>query len=157
VPYLALSFFNLIPGCSTCNDQLKLEKKFDIDTHFNPFDKSFNEYFSFQAKSLDIVSSNEILIEYINKKLHVDTQIKNFELIERYNTINKDKLSELIKTFRYNPPEVISDKISQFSILFSGCNIWSLLEIPENINDINSFSLGKLKRDIAIQLEIIQE
>src|SRR5207253_911367 len=35
-PLLALSFFNLIPSCSTCNSNLKGAKAFSISTHLHP-------------------------------------------------------------------------------------------------------------------------
>lgn len=42
-PYLALSIFNLVPSCYTCNSQLKLTKDFYAERHVHPFERTVDE------------------------------------------------------------------------------------------------------------------
>jgi hypothetical protein len=79
-PYFSVSFFNLIPGCSPCNAQIKKEKRFDIDTHFNPFHKRLDEYFEFELSSL--VLNKETDVEFIlkNKQVHSINAINDFKI-----------------------------------------------------------------------------
>jgi hypothetical protein len=46
-PYLAISFFNLIPSCYSCNSSIKGVKKFNIKTHLHPFISSFDNTMAF--------------------------------------------------------------------------------------------------------------
>ncbi len=49
-PYLALSFFNLIPSCHVCNTHFKRNIKFDIDTHINPYVEGFDDDVKFTLR-----------------------------------------------------------------------------------------------------------
>lgn len=46
-PFLALSFYNLIPSCYYCNSNLKSSKKTDTSTHLHPYKEGFNEDVTF--------------------------------------------------------------------------------------------------------------
>jgi len=56
-PLLALSFYNLIPSCSICNTNIKLEKEFNLFSHIHPYlddiihDFSFSYDYSAETKS----------------------------------------------------------------------------------------------------------
>lgn len=52
-PYLAVSFFNLIPSCSVCNSGLKGSAKFSPDTHLHPFLEGFGNLVRFNLKIQD--------------------------------------------------------------------------------------------------------
>lgn len=160
VPYFALSFFNLIPGCSNCNKDLKHEKKFDIETHINPFHKRFDEYFKFEVINLVVENNEDIEFTYSNIKKHSPNSIIDFEIIERYNASYKKPIFNLIETFGNNSPKILENLKSQFLNCFGGVNMVDLLLInsgvPQKISEINSLHIGKLKRDIAIQLELLR-
>jgi len=55
-PLLALSFYNLIPSCATCNT-IKAEEKFSLDHHLHPY--------------VDKDISNSYKFDYIFKEAHV--------------------------------------------------------------------------------------
>ncbi|ACU60979.1 hypothetical protein [Chitinophaga pinensis] len=48
-PFLALSFFNLVPCCFYCNTSLKGGKKLSINTHLNPFLHGYGQDCVFKA------------------------------------------------------------------------------------------------------------
>ena len=46
-PFFAISYFNLIPSCHSCNSTEKGDQEFLPSTHVNPFNKNFNELYVF--------------------------------------------------------------------------------------------------------------
>ena len=158
-PYFAVSFFNLIPGCSPCNAQLKNEKRFDIDTHFNPFHKRLDDYFIFELSSLIINDESEIDIRYSNKQPYSADALNDFEIMSRYNNGSKRVIFKMHKAFKNRSPK-LRNALGQIVGLFPNDKSKTLIlldnyGVPINRTDINSVYLGKLKRDIAIQLGIL--
>lgn len=49
-PFLALSFYNLIPSCHTCNSNLKLKTDFEYDKNIHPYLQSIDEVIRFSLK-----------------------------------------------------------------------------------------------------------
>ncbi len=52
-PFLALSFYNLIPSCNICNSTLKGQKPFSTDTHIHPYIEGFGDEIRFTLKIKD--------------------------------------------------------------------------------------------------------
>lgn len=160
-PYLSLSFFNLIPGCATCNATLKGEKDFNISTHFNPFHISFNEHFKFRVNSIIPNNSSEISITFNNLTTHDESQIVDFEILHRYNQeATKEILFNLIKIFKYRSHKVQRSIQSQLkglvgSFVLSNDALLNSQGVPLSPEQINKKHLGKIKRDICQQMEII--
>lgn len=48
-PFLALSFYNLIPSCYYCNSSLKSSANVHIDTHIHPYKEGFDNDATFQV------------------------------------------------------------------------------------------------------------
>lgn len=46
-PYLALSFYNHIPSCKTCNQTYKGTKDFTVKTHIHPYQRCFDDSYTF--------------------------------------------------------------------------------------------------------------
>lgn len=161
-PYLSLSFFNLIPGCAMCNATLKGEKDFKITTHFNPFHKRFNEHFKFQVNSIIPSSASEISITVDNLTAHSDKQIIDFHILDRYNQgATKDILFDLINLFKHRSLKVQRSLLSQFrglagSVELSNIALLNSQGVPLEPEQINKKQLGKIKRDVCQQMEIIQ-
>lgn len=160
-PYLSVSFFNLIPGCSPCNAQLKLEKKFDTDSHFNPFEKRLDDHFQFRLRTIILSREEDVIISYANRIAYADNALVDFRILQRYENIaHKRVVYKLVKTFK-NHSSKINRSISQqiiglFTINESKTKV--LLDdynVPLNRNQINQVQLGKLKRDIAIQMGLL--
>ncbi|WP_347053616.1 hypothetical protein [Flavobacterium olei] len=76
-PYFALSFYNLIPSCYTCNSSLKNQKKFTFKDNLHPYSHSMFEILDF---SIDI-----------NNVDFVDGSKKDFEIFLKESTHCKDK------------------------------------------------------------------
>jgi len=156
-----MSFFNLIPGCSPCNAQLKLEKNFDIDSHINPYDKRFDDYFAFNLDNLVISHQNNVSLSIIQKANFPLNSITDFQLLQRYaNPGHKRTVFKLLNTFKNHSPRIRRSIMRQFVGLFFNDHetINRLLEshnVPINIAEINEVQLGKLRRDIAQQLGLI--
>lgn len=160
-PYFSVSFFNLIPGCSVCNAQLKIEKKFSTATHFNPFEKRLDDYFEFQLDTVILSSIDDVLISYRNKQAYPKNALLDFKITERYkNYAHKRVVYNLVMTFKNHSPKINNSIGRQIINLFTAgeskrgqllfnCNV------PLNKNEINQVQLGKLKRDIAIQLRVL--
>lgn len=85
-PYLAVSFFNLIPSCWTCNGQYKLEKRFDIDTHFNPYHRRLDDHFTFEINTVIPKAANEIVFsrKWKNGSRYSDQALIDFDILPRY-------------------------------------------------------------------------
>lgn len=47
-PYLALSFYNHIPSCKTCNQTFKGSAPFTVGTHIHPYQQCFDSIYSFE-------------------------------------------------------------------------------------------------------------
>jgi len=99
-PYLALSFFNLIPACPTCNH---IKSDYPIDK--NPYFEGFEENFKFKIKTnegedftLDWALRNNFVIEFTDSNRNIDV----FALKELYNE-HIDIVKEIIdKAQAYN-------------------------------------------------------
>lgn len=159
-PYLAVSFFNLIPSCPTCNERLKKDKMFDINTHFNPFHKRFDDYFEFYLDTVLVKTKDDVIIKYRCKKHYLPNAINDFKIIERYNDSHKGDIFSLINTFKNHKPSVLESMRKQFRNLFPNkmSNTQNLLNnfgVPFKQSNINELHLGKLKRDLAIQLKVL--
>ncbi|WP_418502078.1 hypothetical protein [Flagellimonas sp.] len=162
-PYLAVSFFNLIPGCSPCNAQLKGEKDFTIVTHFNPFHKSFNDYFKFELSQLVYSSEDEVEITISNKNPHVPNQVQDFELIRRYNDRQTKRIIfGMLMATKNRSRSIRQSYVSQFiglaqQAFISDETLLKSQGVPFESKYINDFHRGKLKRDLCIQLQLLQD
>lgn len=100
-PFLALSFFNLIPSCSICNASLKGDADFDISTHIHPYiDNPINDFkFSFRFK--DVYESNVIIKAIANSK--IATSLAEFKIEEVYDAHSNLELKDLLELkFKYS-------------------------------------------------------
>lgn len=160
-PFLGVSFFNIIPGCSPCNAHLKGEKDFNIETHFNPFHKRFNDYFKFKLTQIVFTKFDELETKIENIKHHDMNAIVDFKLEERYNDIDCLRTAfNLIAAYRHRSSVVKRSYAKQIRGLFGTLDstnktLMKSQGIPLNSNQINDFQMGKFKRDICIQLKLI--
>lgn len=168
-PFLAMSYYNLIPSCSICNGlQVKGEKdplKFDSKDNtkvvdeilINPYLVNFNDFeFSYSIQTPYILSKNYI---DINLKVLAKGYNEIFKLEELYK-MHTDHVEELIQKARIKYPLSYRKMLdTQFRI--------NLINLPKSLyyrmlignyicdNELHKRSLSKLYRDIALQLGII--
>ncbi|RZJ87947.1 MAG: hypothetical protein EOO20_14875, partial [Chryseobacterium sp.] len=112
-PYLALSFFNLIPGCSICNARLKLEKDFDVDTHFNPYEKRLHDHFRFKIDKLNPAGHSDFNIQISSATAHSPLAIDDFRILERYNQNHKSLLYDTIAFMRHRRKGIFNSVLRQ--------------------------------------------
>lgn len=106
-PFLALSFYNLIPSCYYCNSSLKGSKDMDIVTHLNPYIDGFGEdaKFSFLPVSLLSPQSNPdnykiTLAPNKEKGLSKEKQRQIFGDNSEEGNVNLFKLEEIYQVHR---------------------------------------------------------
>lgn len=157
-PFLAVSLYNLVPSCSTCNQRKSTIQK-DI---FYPYKESFNNHAKFKYSgvsssngSLDFFDEKRIEIELSCKDNTVKEKVKNhievFNIINLYNE-HKDIVSELLKKRIIYSDDYIEDLLKNFEgTLFK--NREDLLRLITNgymtDEEINKRPLSKLIKDIS--------
>lgn len=165
-PYLAISIYNLVPSCGTCN-QRKSTKQ---ETIFYPYNESFNNSVKFSLKG--IKSRDELIKENLDffdeKRIELDYKILN----------DKDKVEKHIEVFNiknlYNEHKDIVSELLQKRVIYSDDYLESLLDEYEGKlfnnkehllrlitngyiedKDINKRPLSKLIKDISEELDLI--
>ncbi|HAF27924.1 MAG TPA: hypothetical protein DCG75_02650 [Bacteroidales bacterium] len=150
-PFFALSFFNLIPSCHSCNSSEKGDKPFTNITHTNPYYKCFNDQYFFKLHHKCVVDGdfgieNPIQLELINGC--TDKNGEDLRIHQRYKNGNYESALKLVRLYKNHQDKFDSEKLKiAFKELL-------LQDTPLNKNEILKYSLGKLKRDIIKQIDI---
>ena len=165
-PYLAVSLYNLVPSCATCN-QRKSAKQEDI---FYPYEESFNDSVKFSLKgiktrevlstqSIDFFDEKRIELEYkvLKNEVKVNNHIDMFNIENLYDE-HKDIVSELLQKRVIYSDDYIDDLIKDYEgKLFN--NKEDVLRLITSgyveDKDINKRPLSKLIKDISEELELI--
>jgi hypothetical protein len=164
--YLALSFYNLIPACHTCNASLKGNKPFSIADYIHPYLHDFQDAIKFSL-NLNNENLNTFLNPYHRKKsivkisykknhpisLQAEKTVKLFKLVERYEE-HQDYITELLQKAYTYPKDYIKNLLYRYPDIFQSENeikrlIWGNYTQPE---DINRRPLAKLTQDIMDEL-----
>lgn len=146
-PFFALSFYNLIPSCHSCNSSDKKEKNFLITTHINPYYESFDDIYEFRISLKRILGDPIDKIDVINKGVKPDDKThKDFHLVEKYKNCLSDT-ENVVDLFWKNKTRLETEDGSFLIELI-------MKEIPHNKNEILKYSKSKLNRDILKQLDI---
>ncbi|ENE5197722.1 hypothetical protein ABNJ92_001251 [Vibrio parahaemolyticus] len=155
-PFLALSFYNLIPCCGLCNSRFRGTKNFNVNTHINPYLDSFDENYIFKFDKYELATSfrigcSELTKVEVNLKNHSirinDKTAGDLQIMERYRTkvshLN-DILDTIIK-YSHAPEEELYD-------LIYGVNEQHVPKSRKSILDVRraKFSLDFL--DVAFPL-----
>jgi len=154
-PYLAMSFYNLIPSCQVCNHtksskdtyKNKLLSPYEIDentfkltykfNYINFLDKSYNTpNISVQFKNKDTKSEEYFKLETLYRG-HQDIVL---ELLIKRTIYTKSYIKELKQNFRFT-----DDEIYRFLL----CNY-------TKDEDLHKRPLSKLIKDISKELELIK-
>jgi hypothetical protein len=113
-PFVALSFYNLIPSCWICNSSFKTQQDTDILTHLNPYIREFGKDCQLDFK--DYKSINDLLgkvpVKYRvyfdnkTKDARYDGNLKLFKLDDCYNEFKSIARRSLIAAMTYNEDTV---------------------------------------------------
>lgn len=157
-PHLSLSFYNLIPSCSTCNSKFK-----GNDTHegniLHPYYENFDDKakFSVSVDSLPVHKSIELSVKLNSNDDRCNKSIDRFQLDKIYTqhsdiaqeiwnkaqAYNEDRIKELYNSF-YKQLGYSEEDIKNFVF----CNYL-------NQKDINKRNHSKLTQDILKQFNLL--
>ncbi|MDP2893512.1 MAG: hypothetical protein Q8N78_04010 [Sulfurimonas sp.] len=155
-PFLALSLYNLVPSCYTCNSKVKrtneIKNLSPSDTRFD-FEKKvkFKTFMNNQKLQTEKNDDFELLLkeDFSNK---FDEYIKILELDNRYK-YHKDKVIEMVRK-RQDYPD---SRIKELSILTQKTEE----EVKQDLfgiylkEDLHKRPLSKLIKDISEELNLI--
>ena len=113
-PYLALSLYNFIPSCHTCNSTMKNQDKIGIDTHIYPYTDSMEEDIKFSietdsfmdnifTKNQNINIDIDVISTDIEKNKKIENSLKTFKLREVYKNSHSKYVGDLIHNFQKYP------------------------------------------------------
>jgi hypothetical protein len=158
-PYLALSLYNLVPSCYTCNSKLKKTEKinslsptsdkfdFNEKVKFKLFLSSKNRNFTIQKpEDIEVPLKENYSEEY---KKYIDV----FKLNDRYK-FHKKEAFELIEKARLYPESRLEEmaKLTNQTKDQVKANIFN---IPKDNENLHKRPLSKLIKDISEELKLI--
>jgi hypothetical protein len=155
-PYLAISLYNLVPSCSTCN-QRKSNKNIKL---IHPYQESLDDLIKFELKinSVDFYyKENAFEIEpiVINDIDNISkNNIETFNLKQLYNN-HKDIIVEILKRKEIYPDSRIDELYKEFGgkLFNSKDELIGLIHCNYiDKKDINKRPLSKLTKDILEQI-----
>ena len=158
-PYLACSYFNLIPSCPTCNGFGAKEAKdtFYVYPISNPYTiKPIDFQFSITPQKVDFIDDvKKEQYDFTNFEIDIygnKANLKIFHLEELYKQ-HKDIVLELLIKKAYYPQSYI-EELSKFG--FSQDEIYRYLFSNYNQDeDLHKRPLSKLVKDISNELGLI--
>lgn len=160
-PFFALSLFNFIPACNTCNSLMKLSKDFYVNKHLYPYKEGFEEDAKF------IIEGRKLITDYIRKDK--DTNIdEDITINIQMNTDNPEKVAKIennINTFMLKEVyqihgDVVKDLLYRLQVYRPQHieEISKLMKLSKEAVETLAFGkpnekdiLGKLKADILNQ------
>lgn len=154
-PYLAISYYNLIPSCKFCNQQ---GIKGTCDTYnknvVSPYEIKNNDFkFTFSIKKLnayDCINSNNKISVLFDKKIPENDEC--FKLEELYQEHTDIVLELICKKIHY--PKSYINELSKFG--FSTSEIYRFLLCNyRDSKDFHKRPFSKLVRDISDELKLI--
>jgi hypothetical protein len=181
-PYLAISFFNLIPSCYSCNSSIKRSKKFHIKSHLHPFLSDFENEIAFTigfkrkrvAKANREKSEKYIAAFYSNANLltigfrqirarvtpEAKKAFKNIEdlRLEDLYAFHKDYVIELLqKSIVYGKSGYAKTLSTQFPKIFK--NEHDVLKLVlgnyVSVGTFNKRPFSRMTRDISAELGLL--
>jgi 5-methylcytosine-specific restriction endonuclease McrA len=151
-PFLAMSFYNLIPSCPICNHTKGNKVEKDLD---NPYDIENNSYqFTYIPNNVDFATVEKEKYNFNSFDIELkgnQSNIEVFKLNELYKQ-HKDIVLELLIKKAYYPQSYI-DELSKFG--FSPDEIYRYLFSNYNKDeDLHKRPLSKLIKDISKELNL---
>ena len=153
-PFLAMSFYNLIPSCPICNHTKSSKVSENL---INPYDIKDDD-FKFTYKPTDISFSQIESKKYDMDSFEIEFKKKNeniniFKLDELYKQ-HKDIVVDLLMKKAYYPKSYIEELEKSFG--FTKDEIYRyLLNNYKKEEDLHKRPLSKLMKDISEELDLI--
>lgn len=166
-PLLALSIFNLIPSCKTCNSSLKGKSKFSLKSHLHPYGDDVVKKYHYKFKPYDVAT---ILGTKANLKLEIkvgtginslDRKIntsKSLFRLEEIMSAHSEELKDLFDLKYRFSERYFEELFKTYSAL--GLNQEEVYRIVFGVyyteDNFTKRPFSKLKKDILIELNIIK-
>jgi hypothetical protein len=153
-PFLAMSFYNLIPSCSSCN-HIKSNKTI----YCSPYDSRFNTSnllrFNFKLRSINFIQDSshlEVIITPLHKR--IKSNLNTFKLDSQYK-IHKDVVQELFKKKLIYAETKLKEINKDFEGLFNDEDEMKRTIFGNYLSesDINKRPLAKLISDIYNEMD----
>ena len=97
-PYLALSLYNFIPSCHTCNSTMKNQAEIGINTHIYPYTESMEEDIKFTIETDSFMDN--IFSKNQNQNLNIDINVNMVSKEGKEDTKRPEKIKKSIETFK---------------------------------------------------------
>ena len=151
-PILAVSFYNLVPVCHTCN-HVKKNQRIQYSPHDTRYISNNIIHFDYYISGMDyLFDKSDIGIEIEALDPVIEGSINNLKLLELYQ-IHTDIVQEILKKAMIFSPEYIDDIYSAYDGLFESKNEIYKLILGECVeDDYGKRPLEKMKRDIIQEL-----
>lgn len=165
-PLLGLSFYNLIPSCTSCNSRLKGDKDFKLISHMHPLFEGFGDKVRFSYSYVNTLDSLEeiekgVIITMTDPQPNSTVKRKSEKhradfSIETIYQEHRDIVSELIVMAEKYPPSLLADFKRDMGLKFAKDDVARLfLGNYVNIDHLEKRPLAKLTRDICLELGMI--
>ena len=157
-PYLAVSYFNLIPSCPTCNGFGAKEGKDTFDTYpiSNPYELNENNFkFSISPESIDFFNVESKKYDFNSFEIELNGNKANLEIfkLEELYKQHKDIVLELLIKKAYYPKSYI-EELKKFDFTEDEIYRYLLCNYKKN-EDLHKRPLSKLIKDISEELGIL--
>lgn len=147
-PFFALSFFNLIPSCHSCNSAEKGDKDFCISSHTNPFHKSYNDTQIFEIDDDYILKGGTNNLKLRKTTLLDDFMDRDLHLSQRYEHTYLEAVNELIQQY-------LDYQHYRGSSQFGHDYIEVVIQrVPVLSEDILKKEAGKMFRDVFNEIDV---
>ncbi|WP_259016674.1 hypothetical protein [Emticicia fluvialis] len=161
-PYLALSFYNLIPSCKICNSSFKRSKEWTSKTHIHPYEEGFGNKCKFslrleKQKGIDFFYGKENSFSIILRNKggeKIQNNINDLCLEPIYNG-HKDYVREIIQKSIAYSESYVCELFNQYEgTLFSSPSDVQKMILNNYIDeeDLDKRVLSKLAKDISEEL-----
>ena len=157
-PLLALSLFNLIPCCKTCNSSLKKVIAFDLDNYLHPYKDNITNHYCYKFNPYDVQAiiggtSNlgvKIIVTgtstYMRRKINKIMSAHSEELKDLFEIryrFSEKYFAELLKKYH----NIGLNKDEMYKLVFG---------VYANESNFSQRPFSKLKKDILTELNIFQ-
>ena len=151
-PILALSLYNFVPSCYSCNSKFK-QSDVLLKTHLSPTSKNFSvaDEIKFKLFFTEDRKDFNLIMKYPKDKGYED-YIRTFKLKGRY-TFHKGEVEKLLDNKRKYPQSRIDEMAKAVNI--PSKQIKKDIFGKELFEDSSKESMSKLKKDIAKDIGII--
>jgi hypothetical protein len=155
-PYLCLSFYNLIPACSHCNETYKNQRTFTTATHFHPYLDHYNDVNTFDHDYVNDATPYSITLQHTDAR----SPVFNFDLglVSRVNLPNEKRYAKLIHRASQRYPDSVKKEMIDVWGLTNLAEVEQHIcqeeEIPFRTSEILNRTFGKMQRDFALKGKI---